>query len=150
MYTCSLLLGLQMLIENAIAPVWYHDYGQAVGEARAAGKPLAVFISHGGNGPGNHSTEGKLGPEVRRVLAEFYVCLYLDGARPGHRELIVAFEGGESPLLVLSDRSITYQALHHAGKIDNTQLAQVLKECQAREEVAAAPPEEPSTVQCRT
>src|SRR5437588_856917 len=113
MYACLVLLALQVPCANEVSPVWHHDYGRALRQAEAVGKPMAVFIGWGGNGPGCLSEKGELSPEVCRLLAVSYVCLYIDAVEPAVRELVEAFEAAEAPTLVLSDASRTYQAFRH-------------------------------------
>ena len=150
MYPCLVLLALQVSGADSLSPVWHRDYGRALRQAEAVGKPMAVFIGRGGLGPECLSEEGELGPEVSRLLAAFYVCLYIDAVQPGARELVEAFEAGAAPTLVLSDASRIYQAFRHSGTLDNAGLYRVLQQHRVQEEVAAAPQEESPAPPCRT
>jgi hypothetical protein len=147
MYVCALLLALHLPGENVLAPAWYHDYGRAQLDAAPAGKPMAVFIGSQGQGPGSLSADGKLSQEVRRLLQEFYVCVYIDVGHAEHGKLVAEFETGDMPLLVLSDVSGAYQSFRHAGKLDNTQLARVLQNCGEPE---GTPPTAPAPPYCRS
>jgi hypothetical protein len=126
MITITLLLALEVVALPTLPPGWNHDYDLALRQASAAKKPLAVFIGTGKDGWKSVCAEGELGPEVRRLLAEEYVCLYVDTGRAAHKELTQSFEAGKSPLLVLSTRNRAYQAYRHEGAQANANLALAL------------------------
>ena len=137
MITISFLLAWEVVGLPTLPSGWNHDYSLALRQARAAKKPLAVFIGTGRDGWKAVSAEGDLGPEVRRLLAEEYVCLYVDAGRAAHKELAQSFEAGRAPLLVLSTRCRTYQAYRHEGAQANVNLAVALRR-HATEEAAPA------------
>jgi hypothetical protein len=149
MFASVFCVALFVPSESAPAPVWYDDYRTAMRRAEAEAKPLAVFIGKGESGQGTLGEEGELNTDVARLLADSYVCLYVNADRPAHRELAEAFEASALPTLVLSDRTRMYQAFRHSGTLDNTRLVRVL-ETYRFHEVPAPAPFEPLNRVCRT
>jgi hypothetical protein len=141
MFTIAYLLALHVVGLPTVPPNWNYDYELALQRAGAANKPVAVFIGTGKDGWKAICKEGELGQDVRRLLAEHYVCLYVDASRAAQKELAQSFEAGKSPLVVLSSRNRAYQAYRHAGALDNASLAKALLR-HATEEVpeVSAPP----------
>ena len=152
MVTIAFLLALEVVSVPTLPPGWNHDYDLALQRASAAKKPLAVFIGTGKEGWKAVCAEGDLGPEVRRLLADHYVCLYVDASRLAQQELVQSFEADKSPLLVLSTRDRAYQAYRHAGALANANLAKALTRYAMEEPVS--PPAPAATVYyespCRT
>jgi len=128
MFTSLLLVALQVGQGPGPAPAWNRDYYAARSQAQVLGKPLAVFIGSGQSGWAAVCKGGELDAEVRRLLADDYVCVYLDADQPEGRKLADAFEPPRLPLLVLSDRSCDYQAFRHSGAITNETLVRTLNE----------------------
>ena len=58
--------------------VWWRDYQIAQQRGVKEGKPLAVFVGAGQGGYHALAREGELNDTVKEVLAEKYVCVYLD------------------------------------------------------------------------
>ena len=139
MFPCVALVLLHYVDVTSYGQVWHRDYALALEQARAAHKPLAVFIGSKKGGWHHIAQEGQLSPEVRRQLSEAYVCLYLDASRPEGRQLADSFEASDVPTLVLSDHSRGYQAYRHAGVLDNARLAAILQKY-SRVEAFVPPP----------
>ena len=137
MYPTVLLLAFCLDSASIASPAWNRDYDAARRTAAATNKPLAVFIASGSDGWTNLCKEGELKPEVRRLLTQHYVCLYVDATAPAERELARSFEASSAPLLVLSDHSRAYQAYRHAGVLTNSSLAQLLQRYSSSEAFAA-------------
>ena len=127
MCTTSCLFSLLIFSTLIPTPSWNRDYAQALVRAEAAKKPVAVFIGSGADGWMGVSEEGQLSLEVRRLLAEHYICVYLDASRSAEERVVRSFDAGQSPLVVLSSRNRAYQAYRHSGKIANASLAQALQ-----------------------
>ena len=96
---------------------WQDSYGIAREMGRQHSKPLAVFIGNGPTGWKKVVEEGNLSEKAKRVLAEGYVCLYVDRTKPGGEQLASSFEIPSGPGLVLSSRDGEGQAFFHAGKL---------------------------------
>ena len=154
MIAFTFLLALEVVGLPTLPPGWNHDYDLALQQASAAKKPLAVFIGTGKDGWKAVSAEGDLGPEVRRLLADHYVCLYVDASRPVHQELVQSFRADRPPLLVLSTRDRSYQAYRHSGAQANANLAQALQRYALEEPVSPPAPTRAAAVvyeaPCRT
>ena len=127
MWTISCLFGLIVSGTLNPAPSWHRDYGQALTRAGAAQKPVAVFIGTGAEGWKAVCEDGELSLEVRRLLAEHYVCVYVDASQSGQESVVQSFEATRFPLLVLSTRNGTYQSYRHSGKLARASLAQALQ-----------------------
>jgi hypothetical protein len=71
--------------------------------------------------------KGELSDSVKKVLAEHYVCVYLDTASRTQEGLIKALAVTKGNGLVLSDRTGNIQAFHHDGQIAEADLAKQLQ-----------------------
>jgi hypothetical protein len=127
MGTTSCLVFLVVLCSLNPAPDWNRDYAQALTRAKAAHKPMAVFIGTGAEGWKALCAEGELSLETRRLLANHYVCVYVDASEARREKLVRSFEAGQSPLVVLSSQNRDYQAYRHAGKVTQANLAEALQ-----------------------
>jgi hypothetical protein len=130
MYTSILLVamaGTQAPFATP-APEWKPDYATAAREGKAAHKPLAVFVGRGADGWGQMSETSRLGADVRGMLAENYVCLYVDRDSPDGQKLAADLEFSEdAPGLVISDSSGSLQAFRHSGKLSPDDLSRYLR-----------------------
>jgi hypothetical protein len=130
MYTSILLValvGIEPPLPEREAPTWLRDYDQARKEGQRASKPLAVLIGAGEEGYDQVSQEGKLSREASRLLAEHYVCVYLNTDTPQGRRLAGAFNIKQKAGMVLSDRTGDYQAFHYPGALRDDELTGCLK-----------------------
>lgn len=111
------LLGWGGEVSPVAVPKWLTSYHLAREQGKAQKKPLVVVIGEGANGYQRISSEGKLSPKILRLLADNYVCLYLDAKQASNRELIAAFgiTGGRG--LVISDRTGDLQAFRQEGEL---------------------------------
>jgi hypothetical protein len=103
----------------------YHE-GQEQGQK--AGKPLAVFAGIGPAGPEQLIEEGSFSPEVRKILADGYVCVYLDANRPADATLIRQFGITRNKGVILSDRTGNVQAFFHDGTLVASDLTRQLRQ----------------------
>jgi hypothetical protein len=106
----------------ATEPNWQKEYGIAREVGVKVAKPLAVFIGSGQTGWDQVSRDGQLGKEVRQLLAQQYVCLYVDAQTADGRKLAAAFEVTSGPGLVISNRSGNLQAFRHEGNLGQEDL----------------------------
>src|SRR5262249_16616743 len=127
MFSIACLLALQVVGLPTVPANWTYDYDLALQRGRAANKPVAVFIGTGKDGWKAICEEGEMGPEVRRRLADHYVCVDVDAGRASQQEMAQSFEAGRSPLVVLSTRDRAYQAYRHSGALGNASLAKALR-----------------------
>ena len=70
-------------------PLWLKDYSKARQEGKKAKKPLCVMVGSGRSGWEDLSAEGRFGKEIKRLLANHYVCLYVDTEHIAGRRLAV-------------------------------------------------------------
>jgi thioredoxin 1 len=88
---------------------------------------LAVFIGSGKEGWSKVAREGDLDLQLSRLLAQHYVCVYVDKQTDAGKELADAFEVPAATGLVISDRSGGVEAFHHNGALSRTDLANALE-----------------------
>src|SRR6266581_3206101 len=108
-------------------PGWIMNYGEAKKLSQLERKPIAVFVGSGVKGWNDLSREGRLEPDTGRLLAKFYVCLYVDTASEEGRRLARAFEISESRGIVISDSNGKLQAFRHEGNLRNQDLTYYLE-----------------------
>jgi hypothetical protein len=130
MYTSILLVAMAGTQSPFATPTpdWKQDYAEASREGKAARKPLAVFVGRGTDGWSQVSDTGRLGPDVRGLLGEKYVCVYVDRTTEDGRQL--ARDLGVSragPGLVISDVTGDLQAFRHSGKLSPARLTRYLR-----------------------
>jgi hypothetical protein len=107
--------------------VWQKSYRQAQEHGQKAGKPLAVFVGVGQTSPEQTVQEGSFSNEITKILADHYVCVYLDADRPENRSLVEQFGITARKGLVLSDRTGELQAFHNDGPLKAAELAKQLR-----------------------
>lgn len=114
-------------LDRRETPRWLNDLGAACKLGSRQRKPLAVVI---GTGPENWdrvSRDGALSPEANRLLAEHFVCLYVDRDGKEGKALASALEIAGPTGLVLSDHSGKVQAFHRDGALANADLERHLQ-----------------------
>jgi hypothetical protein len=126
MYTSLAILTLANFIAPSPAPFsphWLGDYWTAQKRAQKEQKPLAIFVGAGQKGFNQLSWEGNLTKPIQKILAEHYVCLYLDTTQKAGQDLAEDFEITKGLGLVISDRTGKIQAYHHDGGLAASALA---------------------------
>jgi hypothetical protein len=108
-------------------PTWHRDYAKARQVGARAEKPLAVVLGTGESGWKDLGRDGGLGEKARQLLADKYVCVYIDTSTKAGERLARDFEipGGKG--LVLSDRTGELQAFAHEGDLANADLVRHLQ-----------------------
>jgi hypothetical protein len=107
--------------------VAFKSYPEGQEFGRKAGKPLAVIVGAGRTGLNHLTQEGTVSPEVRKTLADKYVCVFLDTNRPADRAVIRQLGIQSGTGLVLSDRTGDLQAFSHDGTLPASDLSRQLK-----------------------
>jgi hypothetical protein len=128
MYTLMALVALTTSVSTANLsqqPTWLADYGTAQARVTAAGKPMAVFVGQGHDGWSKVVRDGALDPELNKLLADKYVCLYVDTDTAAGRKLAGAFQVARRGL-VISDRAGTSQAFSLSGDLTRAELGRAL------------------------
>lgn len=106
-------------------PTWLNDYTLAQLRVASVQKPMAVFVGSGKDGWGKVVRDGVLDPDLKRTLANKFVCLYVDTDTTHGRSLAGAFEVA-SKGLVISDRAGTTQAYSLSGDLTKDELSRTL------------------------
>jgi hypothetical protein len=109
------------------APSWQVSYEAARAAGRQRNKPLAVFLGSGPAGWEKLTEEGGLTRRSRQVLAESYVCVYVDQASPAGRKLAQAFEVSSGTGLVVSSLDGDAQAFCYRGTMSQGELDETLR-----------------------
>jgi len=120
MHTSLIMVALMVPAQSPASTTtlkWQDSYGTARQMGRQESKPLAVFIGNGPTGWKRVAEQGDLSDKARRVLAEGYVCLYIDRTQPGGEQWAETFQVPSGPGLVLSSRDGEGQAFFHTGKL---------------------------------
>jgi hypothetical protein len=128
-YTFMAVIALTTSISTANLsqnPTWLNDYGAARERVSAVHKPMAVFVGSGQEGWGKVLKDGALDPALKRLLAEKYVCLYLDTETATGRALATSFEVATRGLII-SDRTGGSQAYSLSGTLTKVELVQALE-----------------------
>lgn len=125
--TTLALIGLFTFSPSPEKPQWLKDYGVARKQVEAQKKPLAVFFGSGKAGWNQSSQEGVLPKDVNHLLAEKYVCLYVDVNDQANRYLTAAFDIKQGHGLVISDSGGELQAFRHEGDLPDEDLTKYLR-----------------------
>ena len=108
MYTAMALVALTMG-NLTPSPAWLDDYRAAQAKVTVAGKPMAVFVGTGKDGYQAAVRDG-FDPAVSKLLAEKFVCLYVDSSTPKGKALAAAFLALVSP----GDEVVVFQPVYDA------------------------------------
>jgi hypothetical protein len=119
--------GAAPAVAGPEAPSWQDSYRAARAAGRERGKPLAIFIGSGPAGWDKLTGEGGLTAKARQRLADDYVCVYIDRAKPAGQSLAEAFEVGTGAGLVLSTKDQSGQSFWHAGTMSQAELEGALQ-----------------------
>jgi len=106
-------------------PTWLNDYATAQARVGMVRKPMAVFVGSGKDGWAKVVRDGALDPELNKVLATKFVCLYVDTDTAGGRNLAGAFAVANKGLII-SDRAGTSQAYSLSGDLTRDELSRTL------------------------
>jgi hypothetical protein len=101
---------------------WQDSYSTARQMGGRQDKPLAVFIGNGPAGWKEVAEEGDLSEKASRLLAQGYICLYVDRTQPGGVDLAESFGVPSGTGLVVSSRDGKGQAFFHSGKLTAADL----------------------------
>ncbi|MBO0700072.1 MAG: hypothetical protein J2P46_16860 [Zavarzinella sp.] len=129
MYTLMTVVALATSVSTATLsqnPTWFNDYATARDRVAAVHKPMAVFLGSGQDGWGKVVRDGTLDSGLNKLLAEKFVCLYVDTTTTAGRSLAGAFQvAGRG--LVISDRTGTAQAYSLSGDLTKSELVRALE-----------------------
>jgi hypothetical protein len=109
------------------APSWQESYRAAREAGRERGKPVAIFIGSGPAGWEKLTEEGGLTRRSRQLLAENYVCCYVDQSSPAGQSLAQVFEISSGPGLIVSTKGGDAQAFWHQGSMTQGEVDETLQ-----------------------
>ena len=118
--TCALLAG-----QNGTS-IWQNDYSKAQEQAAIQKKPLVVVFGSGAEG-WVKVVRGAPTPDLTSLLADKYVCVYVDTTSPVGRKLAQDFEISGNLGLVISDQAGTSQAFWHQGDLTTKAIVHYLE-----------------------
>ncbi len=105
---------------------WQEDYQQARELGARLQKPLAVFVGSGAEGWKQVIHEHSLNAEVRQVLSNQFVPVYVNAETESGKKLVEAFDVTDKRGLVISDRTGGVMAFHHDGELELADLSKQL------------------------
>ena len=120
--TSALLAG-----QSPQNPTWQNDYSQAQQQGAAQKKPLVVVFGSGANGWAKVVREASPSADVAKLLADKYVCVYVDTATPAGAKRAQSFGINGNVGIVISDRAGTSQAFWHQGDLPNQAMVTYLQ-----------------------
>lgn len=123
MYTTMAFIALTMG-NVGTTPAWMNDYAAAQKAVAQTGKPMAVFVGNGTEGYSKVVREGAFTSDVNKILAQKFVCVYVDTSKPEGVQLATAFQLNKG--MVISDKAGTSQAYSLAGDVAAAELATTL------------------------
>jgi hypothetical protein len=126
MYALMAMVALSTGISNiSQTPSWLNDYGTARQRVGVVNKPMAVFVGRGQDGWEKVIQEG-LDASTNKLLAQKYVCVYLDRDTAAGKALADQFQVA-SRGLIISDRTGAAQAYSLSGSLTRSELVQTLE-----------------------
>jgi hypothetical protein len=124
----SIVLASALLAgQTAAVPTFQTSYAQAQQQSAAQKKPLAVIFGSGSNGWAKVVRDAAPSEEVNKVLAERYICVYVDTKSAAGKKLAQDFAIQNGLGIVLGDRTGAMQAFWHQGDLTNNSLQSYLQ-----------------------
>lgn len=120
------LTGALLAGQNA-APTWQTSYGQAQQRAAEQKKPLVVVFGSGANAWEKVVQAESATPEITKMMADSYVCVYVDTTSPAGKKVAQDFGIAGDRGMVISDRAGTTQAFWHQGDLSSQNMVRYLK-----------------------
>jgi hypothetical protein len=119
------LTGALLAGQNG-TPAWQTDYAKVQEQSAAQKKPLAVVFGSGVDGWAKVVRDNG-SAEIGKLMAEKYLCVYVDTATPAGKKLAERFGINGSVGIVLGDREGTTQAFWHQGDLPGQTLTRLLQ-----------------------
>ena len=88
-------------------PKWLDDYGLAQQRVAVVKKPMAVFVGIGKDGWGSIVRDGSIDPAVKKLLAEKFICVYVDTETSYGKTLATKFEVASRGLIMSIRRLVS-------------------------------------------
>ena len=126
MYTFMAVIALSSSVSNVPpTPTWHDDYAQAYRKVAQAHRPMAVFVGSGKDGWTKVVRDG-VSDSVKKLLAQNYVCVYVDTDTASGKALASQFEVA-SRGLIISDKTGNKQAYSLSGSLTRSELVLALE-----------------------
>ena len=124
MYTSVGLFALAAALQSTLPSesLWLRDYSKGQERAARDSKPMVVVVGTGTEGFEKLAKEGKLGQDVQQLLADNYVCVYLDRSQAKAAKLVGDLSIGTDSGIIISDRKGEVMAFHHDGTLSQNDL----------------------------
>ena len=103
---------LSSVLAQGPEPGWRSDYHRAQTVGTAQKKPMALVFGSGPSGWNKIALEGKLEAATAKLLADRYLCVYVDTTDPAGKTLAESFEMPKGLGVVLSD---SFAAMPRSG-----------------------------------
>src|ERR1043165_3044607 len=130
----TVMLAGALMAEANATPTWQTSYGQAQQQGAAQQKPIAIVFASGPNSWAKLVQE-PIASEATQLLAQRYVCLYVDTSTSDGRKLAQDFEFKDDTGLVISDRTGEVQAFWHEGTLTNHSFIRSLEKYSVSETI---------------
>ena len=122
----TVVLTGALLVGQSGTPIWQNDYSKAQEQAAIQKKPLVVVFGSGAEGWVKVVREAPT-LDLTSLLADKYVCVYVDTTSPVGRKLAQDFEITGNLGLVISDHAGTSQAFWHQGDLTTKTMLHYLE-----------------------
>lgn len=123
----AIALAGALLAGNNAAPTWQNNYTIAQAQVAAQKKPMVVIFGAGADGWTKVVRNEAPSADVSKLLAEKFVCVYVDSTSSAGRKLAQDFEIQNGLGMIISDRSGATQAFWHQGDMTNANLVGYLQ-----------------------
>ena len=130
MITSAFVLALSGLMQTTVPDgglSWMEDYRAARQQAAQIQKPLCVVLGQGQTGWQKLSDQGQLTKQTQQLLAQKYICVYVDTTTSDGKQLAKDFEVSSGLGIVISDKTGDLQAFRHQGNLTNAKLEKYLQ-----------------------
>jgi hypothetical protein len=106
------------------SPSLQTNYSEALTQASAGHKPMAVFLGHDADKIKRMITDGTISAEAAKILRDKYVCVCLDAEKGAGKDLADRVKMSEG--LIISDSKGGISALRDRGTIKGDDLTRQL------------------------
>ena len=120
----TVVLTSALLAGQNGSPGWQTSYSAAQRMSAEQQKPVLVVVGSGANG-WNKVVREAPSKELTQLMAQKYICVYVDIATPAGKQLAQSFEINGAGL-VISDRTGNFQAFWHQGGMTNDSMVNAL------------------------
>ncbi len=127
------LIGFIALTSTALSALpdqqlWMRNYTAGLKKANVDHKPLVVVVGTGQNGFDKVVREGKLDDQTRQLLADKYVCVFIDGSQAAQANVLKDLSIATGQGIVISDSKGQWMAFHHDGTLAQADLQKYLRQ----------------------